>query len=64
MAVLLPLLEFYVFYLHILHTCHNLLCVRIMWCVGKCEGSVKVVKVVVSGIPPKIGLFVCCKVQI
>ena len=63
MVVLLPLLEFYVFYLHILHTCCNLLSMRLMRYEGKCEGSVKDVKVRVGDQTPKIGVLMRCKVQ-
>ena len=62
-VLLLSLLVFYVFYLHILHTYCNLLCIRLMWYEGKCEGSVKDVKVGGGDMLPKMGVFVSCKVQ-
>ena len=63
-AVLLLYLEFYVFYLHILHTYRNLLCVKLMWYEGKYEGSVKDVKVGVGDGPPKKRLYAYHKTQI
>ena len=64
MCVLLSFLEFYVFYLHILHTCCNLLCMKMMEYEGKCEGRVKDVKEGVVEEPPKKRLHVYRKMQI
>lgn len=63
MCVLLSLLEYYVFYLHILHTCCNLLCMKMMEYEGKCEGRVKDVKEEVGDMTPKTRIFVHRRVQ-